>query len=252
MKSTILTNIYNEEYLLPMWLEHHKKIFDHGIIIDYWSTDNSVEICKKICPTWEIRTTKNESFGAIEIDKEFMEIENQLDGIKMILNTTEFLFVDKPLSDYFTKNEPESFAIEAYGPHSLETERPTTIKELIKECLRPDVKYIFEYMRGHRNLHSFPTGSYGLGRHSWHLPTTVIKDAVLLWTGYFPWNEDMIKRKLQIRTHIPNSDRERGYSYHHFWDLQTLENIRIDNWNKGYFLKDIQPNLFSMMKNYST
>ena len=26
MKTTLLTNIYNEEYLLPFWLNHHKDI----------------------------------------------------------------------------------------------------------------------------------------------------------------------------------------------------------------------------------
>lgn len=250
-KSTVLTNIYNEEYLLPMWLEHHKNVFDHGIIIDYWSTDNSIEICKKICPTWEVRTTKNISFGAIEIDQEFMEIEKSLEGIKIVLNTTEFLFIDKPLHEYFTEDNNQSFAIEAYGPQSLQIENPLTVTELINECLRPDVKYIFEHLRGHRNLHNYPTGNYGLGRHTWYLPNKVIKDAVILWTGYFPWNEQIIKRKLQIRKHIPDSDRSKGFSYHHFWNLEKLQNIRINNYNSGKSLFEIQPNLYSMLKNYS-
>lgn len=251
MKSIVLTNIYNEEYLLPMWLEHHKKIFDHGIIIDYWSNDKSIEICKKICPNWEIRTTRNKSFGAIEIDQEFMEIEKSLDGIKMVLNTTEFLFCEKPLTEYFEENIEQSFAIEAYGPQSQKTEYPLTIKELVKECLRDDVKYVFENMRGHRNIHNYPTGNYGLGRHTWNLPQKVIKNMVILWTGYFPWNKSIINRKLQIKTHIPESDRLKGYSYNHFWDLQKLEEIREYKYNTGKLLKDIQPNLYNMLKNYS-
>jgi len=36
----LFSHIYNEEYLLPFWLKHHKKIFDHGVIIDNFSTDN--------------------------------------------------------------------------------------------------------------------------------------------------------------------------------------------------------------------
>jgi hypothetical protein len=32
---TVISHIFNEEYLLPFWLEHHRTIFDHGIIIDY-------------------------------------------------------------------------------------------------------------------------------------------------------------------------------------------------------------------------
>jgi hypothetical protein len=38
MKTTILTNIFNEEYLLPFWLNHHKNMFDKIISIDYHST----------------------------------------------------------------------------------------------------------------------------------------------------------------------------------------------------------------------
>ena len=30
----LFSHIYNEEYLLPFWLNHHKNIFDHGVIID--------------------------------------------------------------------------------------------------------------------------------------------------------------------------------------------------------------------------
>ena len=111
MKTTLITNIYNEEYLLPLWLEHHKNMFDHGIIIDYRSTDRSVEICKEICPTWEVRTSKNEKFGANENDEQFMEIENTLSGIKMILNTTEFLYTDKPLVDFFDEISPKSIGV---------------------------------------------------------------------------------------------------------------------------------------------
>ena len=50
IRTTLLTNIFNEEYLLPFWLNHHKNMFDEIIIIDYNSTDKSIEICKSICP----------------------------------------------------------------------------------------------------------------------------------------------------------------------------------------------------------
>ena len=50
----LFSHIYNEEYLLPYWLNHHKKIFNHGVIIDNFSTDKSVDIIKSIVPDWEI------------------------------------------------------------------------------------------------------------------------------------------------------------------------------------------------------
>ena len=47
MKLTVISGIYNEEYLLPFWLEHHRKIFDHGVIVDWHSTDRSLEIIRE-------------------------------------------------------------------------------------------------------------------------------------------------------------------------------------------------------------
>ena len=44
--TTVISHFYNEEYLLPWWLAHHTKLFDHGILINKGSTDRSVEICK--------------------------------------------------------------------------------------------------------------------------------------------------------------------------------------------------------------
>ena len=91
INATVLCHFYNEEYLLPFWLKHHHSIFTHGIMIDYHSTDKSVEIIKELCPTWEIRTTKNEMFDAYLVDKEVMEIEETLIGFKIVLNVTEFI-----------------------------------------------------------------------------------------------------------------------------------------------------------------
>ena len=88
---TILSHFYNEEYLLPFWLEHHKKIFDHGILIDYHSNDRSVEIIKTICPNWEVVKSRNEFFGATSIDREVEDIEIKINGWRICLNTTEFI-----------------------------------------------------------------------------------------------------------------------------------------------------------------
>jgi len=34
-KTILLTNVFNEEYLLLFWLNHHKNMFDELIVIDY-------------------------------------------------------------------------------------------------------------------------------------------------------------------------------------------------------------------------
>ena len=98
-KLTVISHIFNEEYLLPFWLSYHKDIFSDGYIIDYYSTDRSVEIINKICPTWKIIKTKNIDingkpvFQSNLIDLEVIEIEKEINGYKICLNTTEFLFI---------------------------------------------------------------------------------------------------------------------------------------------------------------
>ena len=80
MKKTLISHFYNEEYMLPWFLNHHKQIFDHGVMIDYHSTDRSREIIKEICPTWEVVTSRNLDFQADNIDTEVMDIEREIDG----------------------------------------------------------------------------------------------------------------------------------------------------------------------------
>ena len=45
-KFTLFTEVLNGEPLLPYWLEHHRRLFDHGVIVLYPSKDNSEKIIK--------------------------------------------------------------------------------------------------------------------------------------------------------------------------------------------------------------
>ena len=99
MRKTLLTTFFNEEYLLPWWLEHHKKHFDHGVLVDYNSTDRSVEIIREICPTWEIIPSRNAEFDAKLCDEEVIDIERSIEGWKVCMNITEFLIGDYSIMD---------------------------------------------------------------------------------------------------------------------------------------------------------
>ena len=44
----VISHFFDEEFMLPWWLRHHRELFDHGILIDYASTDRSVEICREL------------------------------------------------------------------------------------------------------------------------------------------------------------------------------------------------------------
>lgn len=70
-KKTVICHIYNEEVYLPYWLSHHRDIFDHGIMVDYNSTDSSLDIVRTLTPHWEIRKSKTpDVFACDNVDTE--------------------------------------------------------------------------------------------------------------------------------------------------------------------------------------
>ena len=80
MKKTLLAHLYNEEYLLPFWLEHHRDIFDKFILIDYNSTDNSLIIIKEFLKNkdFKILQSRNQYFDAGDVDEEVTDIEKEI------------------------------------------------------------------------------------------------------------------------------------------------------------------------------
>ena len=87
----VVSHFFNEAYMLPWRLRHHREIFDHGVLIDYHSTDASVEICRELVPHWEIVPSENATFAARLCDFEVMKHEQRFpDAWKLALNTTEF------------------------------------------------------------------------------------------------------------------------------------------------------------------
>ena len=94
MKKTVISHFYNEEYLLPYWLEYHKNKFDHGIMINHGSNDKSLEIIKKIVPDWKIINSDLKNFDPFFTDFEVQKMEENVTGWKICLNISEFLVGD--------------------------------------------------------------------------------------------------------------------------------------------------------------
>ena len=247
-KTTLLTNVYNEEYLLPFWLNHHKDMFDEIIVVDYNSTDKSLEICKSICPNCKIITTRNSHFDAVQIDVEFMDIENNIDGIKIVLNTTEFLFCETSVKDLFKDADGTkvSYGIKAVSPYSLNNYNIENGYELLSNLLNDDVVYHLDRI-GERYIHNYPNGEYGVGRHTTRNPTTIIDKAHIVWFGYYPFNENLIKRKLQIKDNYPTSDKEKGFGTHHLYNRDQMVNINEKKSRTGRSLRDVNMKLYDML-----
>ena len=246
IKTTLLTNVFNEEYLLPFWLEHHKNMFDDIIVIDYNSTDKSIELCKSICPKCKIIKTRNQYFDAVEIDKEFMDIENKIEGIKIVLNTTEFLFCEKQIKEIFSNTiEPISYAITATSPYSKNNYNINNNYELFSNLLNSDIVYHND--RFTRQLHNYSNGNYTTGRHGTLNNCIQTNDAHILWFGYYPLNEKLLKRKLQIQQNIPQKDKDVGYGFQHLISKEQMIFINNEKSNSGSLLKDINPSLYNLL-----
>lgn len=220
MKKTIISHFYNEEYLLPWWLEHHKKIFDHGIMINYYSTDESVNIIKRICPDWEIIDSRNESFDAVKVDEEVMDIERKLDGWRIVLNVTEFLLGDFKVLNTIEEGKgdiliPEIVMADTSQNEMKELNNTESLFENRFHGVIPDTKVKFD-IRSARRLGNY-FYPYSPGRHFANVNTTSF---IILWYGFSPFNGKMLKRKLQIQDNIPDSDKEVGFGYQHITDIE--------------------------------
>lgn len=229
MKKTILSHFYNEEYLLPFWLNHHKKYFDHGIMINYGSTDSSVDIIKEICPNWEILDTRYEYFYAPWVEEEIVELEKNIEGWRMVVNTTEFLFGNYDLlTDTYVNTQ---YLISSHVMVDTTEQEFTEIKEdLFKERQFGLHRHNHFGIRSARSLHNYLINYpevTGPGRH-FITPTCpcegqrVTEDFFILWYGFSPFTEKLIDRKLQIQTkNLPNG----GWTGGHDINRDTLIGI---------------------------
>lgn len=221
LTKTIISHFYNEEYLLPWWLNHHKSIFDHGILIDYDSTDNSVEICKNICPHWHIIKSKNKEFCAKEVDDEVSFYESKIDGWKIALNITEFLVgsIDLILNTVNTNQ----ILIPAISFFDWNTNGTLDKNQELwqQKCFGIDYKTNFMLRRA-RSFHN-KNIQYILGRH-FHKYNC--EDLLIFHYGNCISSQEMLTRRLQIQHRIPKSDKIKNLGFqHHNHGLGLTEEI---------------------------
>jgi UDP-glucose 4-epimerase len=245
-KTTLLTNVFNEEYLLPFWLHHHKNMFDEIIIIDYNSTDKSIDICKSICPECKIINTRNKYFGAIEIDTEFMDLENNIEGIKIVLNTTEFLFCETSLKDLFINViHPISYKINVTTPYSIHNYDLNNNYEVFSTLLNNDIFYHQD--RCVRHVHNHKNGNYAIGRHESYHASVLTDKLHIVWFGFYPMNNNLLKRKLQIQQNMPQRDKDYNWGFQHLFNKEKMLSLNKEKANSGIALNVINPILYKIL-----
>jgi len=216
---SVVCHVFNEEYLLPWWLSHHRRIFDHGIMIDYNSTDASRDIIKQMCPDWEIHTTRNRYFDSASIDREVEDYERTCSSWRMALNVTEFLYGDVAQLDTITT--PTQHFLGNYvfvDPrdskpllHSLPLHEQVTFGYYETDP-NPATKLNLG-LRASRSIHNYPVAYPPQGGRHWHQRPT-LGNLAIFYYGYAVLNEEGIARKLQIKTKM-SPDEQRAHGSEH-------------------------------------
>ncbi|SFT17127.1 Glycosyl transferase family 2 [Sulfitobacter marinus] len=236
----IISHFFNEEYLLPWWLKHHRVLFDHGVLIDYHSTDRSIEICRELVPNWEIISSENKNFSALACDFEVMKHEDRFPGAwKIALNTTEFL-VGKHLDKIIERAETGNYLGASIPGTAMVDDNPEVTLDLNVPLVaqkfhgfwesefpleRVNFPWYFPRART-RLLHRHRFGAYTPGRHSSMLtPLMDIskKELGIWWYGYSPWTAEFVARKAQIQTKMDPLDKEVGRGLQHLANDQEQQ-----------------------------
>lgn len=263
----VICHVRNEEYLLNWWLHHHKDKFDHGIIVDYHSTDGSMDLVKQITPKWQIIKSVNKDFNAANCDIEIMNIERSIQqqypyAWMITLNVTEFLIGNtrKLLSAYksqkpvrmqklipcdvmidtelqkFTEPDPNVSLVKqrTFGmpmDYSEDTVYNAYAGSRDFQAIEDNVMYDNRKMRSMHNfpLNYFETSVWRAGRHYWGTPC---EDFRILWYGYSPFTEDLIQRKLAIQTQIPEADKAVGNGGQHLLNRDMA--IARHEWHRQF------------------
>jgi hypothetical protein len=182
---TVIAHFYNERYLLPWWLNYHKNIFDYGVMIDYDSTDNSVEIIRKIVPHWTIIRSRNRHFIPKQVDNEVKDVEDAVKyGYKVALNITEY--IQSNIRDTLRTVRDTKM------PHHLRMQVVYTVDN------NPDYQsYLYSKpllcqthhgivnndWRSHRFIHNCAHGNYGIGRHTIYGDDFIDIPSIVLYVG---------------------------------------------------------------------
>lgn len=213
---------------MPFFVRHHLPLFEHAVVIDYASTDRTVEIIREMAPNWEIRPSRNDCFRASDCDAEVMDVERGIAGWKVALNVTEFMCGD--VAEACNTLDAQGYAAGiARGVAMVDMHERVGFDydaDLTNQCHHgytdgPSIGY------KSRLIHRHADGNYAVGRHeTYHHDVRVYADGLLCkWFGFAPWMPELRQRKLAIQQQIPADDRAMGRGFQHLIDENQLNNM---------------------------
>ena len=223
VKTLLITHFYNEEFLLPYWIMHHAPMFDEVVLINYDSTDKSLEIIKNLAPShWKVITSRNRYFSATAVDVEVRDIEKTYPNemFKIALTVTEFL-VWPGMKSWLAENNSNVFKVHASniaGDDNLKLVADLPLIRQRAQYTNFGQDYSRFIHRGHQS-----NNFYVVGRHKINTNYQSVPEAIIFKYCYSPWLE-MLPRKLQIGGRQPKSDIDNGLGFQHQFNLDQLTN----------------------------
>jgi len=255
MRTTLISHFWNEQYLLPWWIKHHRNMFDDAILIDWHSSDNSLlEITKHAPASWKVVKTRNrvpldpDTSYAHEVDSEVMDYERNVPGWRMCLNTTEFLMGDlkktitndASIHQHFIGN----ITMQAWKPHgSLSHDKPLWEQKWMGLECRCGQRM---GERHARSMHDHPV-SYGIGRHCDMSVQATSANMVLLHYGNCIASPEMLTRRLAMKERITQYDRAKGWGHHHTG--ATFDSVKNGVLERLSISKDVRPIIRHLQNN---
>ena len=225
----LISHFYNERMLLPYWIQHHAPLFDAAVLLDYNSTDDSVEIIRREAPsTWRVVPSRNAMFGAEQLDAEVVYWERQFGGAwKIALTTTEFL-VHSDLHELVARLDRDRQTVVRFhglnivGNDSLPLQR---FVPLLQQ--RSQYGLWADAPQYGRFLHRLDGAPYSTGRHALGggIAAPTEPSGFIAKFFFSPWPQSL-QRKTQIKARIPVEDTRRGFGVQHMRDEAAIVKAR--------------------------
>lgn len=242
-KIVLFSHFYNEELLLPFWIDQHRDMFDEALLVNFNSTDRSVDIVRKRAPVgWKVHHWGS-NFDFVKFRTDFMANEKLYpDAWKIFLTATEFLVHDDLSRLLMHESMPSAFRFRSYvmvgGDSKPLLQNVPLLKQRSIYTIAPSTNVIFhvgaekfnassgENYYYSRIIHSFDSMEYTEGLHDGTtFPVNRFSnEGFIAKFAFTPWPE-VLKRKSQIGSRIPKVYFKQGLATHHRDNLNASKVI---------------------------
>lgn len=233
-KAVMVTHQRNEELLMPYFIIQHAPMFDYVFLIDFESTDKSLEIIDRFAPpSWQVvPSMQGKVFDAEITDQQVEAIEKKFPSDWVIaLTTTEFL-VQPDLRNMLLNLEKKH-----EGPTIAQIPIITMVGNDSSEltCYKPLPQQRHQYAIGAnpdelwRYLHKETSEIYkylpGRHRYEGRGAQMMNHDAFIMKWAWTPWPE-VRDRKMKVGETIPSSDVLSKRGFQHTSRLNNLTAVK--------------------------